>query len=434
MSLNHASDVPLAASLPFLLMLAAIAICPMFVEKFWDKNRNKLIVALILSAPVLIYFMIIGMGAAIYDSVVFDYIPFIVMLGALFVITGGIHIEGRIGGIPWANTVLLLIGTVLASFLGTTGAAMLLIRPLLHSNLGRKFKAHTVLFFIATVCNCGGLLTPLGDPPLFMMYLRGAPFEWFFRLWPIWACVNGILLLIYFAVDSYFWRKESEELRKNSSASFLSVNIKGKLNFVWLLGVVLILAVVSPRNIPSIESNRYIAFTREAVILLMAGLSIALTRREIRAANHFTWHPIAEVASLFLGIFITIVPCIVFLERNAHQLGISSPVAFYFTSGALSSVLDNTPTAVTLYSLVVGLAQHSPDMVAGISASLMAAICCGSVFFGAMTYIGNGPNFMVRTIAEHRGVHMPHFFQYVWVFSLPVLLPVFALIQLLFVN
>ena len=311
---------------------------------------------------------------------------------------------------------------------------MLLIRPLLHSNMGRKFKAHTVLFFIATVCNCGGLLTPLGDPPLFMMYLRNAPFQWFFRLWPIWAAVNGILLLIYFLVDSFFWQKESAELRKNTSASFLSVTISGKLNFVWLLGVVLVLATVNPVTIPALEANRYFVFIREAAILLMAGLSIAFTRHEVRAANHFSWHPIAEVAVLFLGIFVTMVPCLLFLERNAHQLGIAGPVMFYYTSGGLSSVLDNTPTAVTLYSLVVGLAQQRPDMVAGIPASLMTAICCGSVFFGAMTYIGNGPNFMVRTIAEHRNVSMPHFFRYIWIFSLPVLLPVFAVVQLLFIR
>ena len=359
--------------------------------------------------------------------------PFIILLGALFVITGGIHIDGKIGGIPWANAVLLLIGTILASFLGTTGAAMLLIHPLLHSNRGRRFQSHTILFFIAMVCNCGGLLTPLGDPPLFMMYLRGAPFEWFFRLWPIWAGVNGALLLVYFLVDSCFWRRESEELRENSSASFLAISVKGKLNLVWLMGVVVILAVVNRVTIPALASNRYLAFVREAVVLLMAGLSIALTRREVRTANHFSWGPIAEVAAIFLGIFMTMAPCLVFLERNAHHIGIANPVMFYYTSGALSAVLDNTPTAVTFYSLVLGLAQQAPNMVAGIPSSLMAAICCGAVFFGAMTYIGNGPNFMVRTIAEHREIRMPHFFQYIWIFALPVLLPIFVLAQFLFI-
>lgn len=423
----------MVASVPFLLMLGAIAICPMVTEKFWNSNSNKLIVAIALSTPVVLYFLATGMGTAIFNSIAFDYVPFIILLGALFIITGGIHIDGRIGGIPWANTVLLLIGTVLASLLGTTGAAMLLIRPLLHSNLSRKHKSHTVLFFIALVCNCGGLLTPLGDPPLLMMYFRGAPFQWFLRLWPMWLAVNGMLLLIYFLVDSYYWRKESSEHRKDASASFLSVSIRGKLNFVWLMGVVLIMAAINKTTIPAIETNRYFEFIREAAILVMAGLSIKLTHHEVRAANHFSWHPIAEVAALFFGIFVTMVPCLLFLEKNAHQLGISSPVMFYYTAGFLSSVLDNTPTAVTLYSLILGLGLQSPDMVAEIPAQLMTAICGGAVFFGAMTYIGNGPNFMVRTIAEHRNVPMPHFFQYVWIFSLPVLLPVFAIVQLLFI-
>lgn len=433
MPLNHTAEVPLLASVPFVLMLGAIALCPMFAEKFWNSNRNKLIVSIALSFPVLLYFIATGTGIAIYNSIAFDYIPFIVLLGALFIITGGIHIDGRIGGIPWANTVLLLIGTVLASFLGTTGAAMLLIRPLLHSNLSRRHKSHTVLFFIALVCNCGGLLTPIGDPPLLMMYLRGAPFHWFFRLWPIWVVVNGVLLLIYFLVDSYFWRKETEDVRKGGKASFMSVTIRGKLNFLWLFGIVTAMALVNPVTFPAMQSNRYIGFLREAAILAMAGASIALTRREVRAANHFSWHPINEVAALFLGIFVTMVPCLVYLETNAHHLGITSPVMFYYASGGLSSLLDNTPTVVTLYSLVMGLACHSPDMVAGIPATLMIAICCGAVFFGSMTYIGNGPNFMVRTIAEHRNVPMPNFFRYIWIFSLPVLLPVFAIVQLLFI-
>ncbi|MEI6970629.1 MAG: sodium:proton antiporter [bacterium] len=429
-AMNNTADVPLAASLPFLLMLGAVAICPMFVEHFWGRNRNKLAIALLLSAPVIVYFLNIGRSLAIYESIVFDYVPFIILLGALFVITGGIHIDTDISGSPRSNTALLLLGTILASALGTTGAAMLLIRPLLHANRHRKFKSHTVLFFIATACNCGGLLTPLGDPPLFMMYLRGAPFEWFLRLWPMWAGVNALLLGIFYLVDRRFWLKEDPGAREGRLSRWPSISIRGGANFLWLAGILAAVAAINKETIPILGSNHYYPFAREIVILLMAGLSLALTTREVRSANHFNWQPITEVACIFLGVFITMVPCLIYLRQNASSLGISSPTAFYYASGFLSALLDNTPTALTFHSLALGTGLNAPDMVAGIPSTVMAAICCGAVFFGAMTYIGNGPNFMVKTIAEHRSVKMPGFFAYIWIFSLPVMLPVFALVQL----
>jgi len=430
--MNQPTDIPMWSLLPFLLMLGAIAVLPLAAARFWDRNRNKLLVALALSIPAAVYLLQAHLGTALYDSLVFDYIPFIILLGALFVITGGIFIETRVAATPLANTLLLAVGTVLASFLGTTGAAMLLIRSLLHVNRSRKFKIHTLMFFIATVCNCGGLLTPLGDPPLFMMYLRGASFLWFFKLLPLWLVTNLLLLIVYYIVDSYYWKGDKTEASAGDMS--FSVELRGKLNFLWLAGVILAIALINEQTIPALGASRYLRFVREGVILLMAMFSLMFTTHLTRVSNSFTWRPIEEVAYLFLGIFVTMVPCLLFLEKNAAALGVTSPVAFYYATGSLSSVLDNTPTAVTFYSFAQGLGQSAPAMVAGIPESLMIAICAGAVLFGAMTYIGNGPNFMVKTIAEHQGIRMPYFFEYVWRFGLVVLLPIFILVQLLFIR
>ncbi len=428
----HSAEIAPLALVPFVLMLAAIAVLPLFAGHFWERNRNKLVVAILLSIPVIIYMSRLGTFPAVYHSIVFDYIPFIILLGALFVITGGIFIEVRSGATPRVNTVLLAVGAVIASFLGTTGAAMLLVRPLLHVNKSREWKTHSVLFFIAIVCNCGGLLTPLGDPPLFMMYLRGVSFLWFFKLFPEWLVTNGALLLIYFLVDRHFWKKEQEKVRSDCLSNKISIELSGRLNFAWLAGVVLAIAFINPTTMPWLKANHYLGFLREAVILLMAFCSLTFTPRITRISNGFTWDPINEVAALFFGIFITMVPCLLFLEKNAHSFNISSTVSFYYLTGLLSSFLDNTPTVVTFHSFAVGLAQTAPEMVASIPAGLMKAICTSAVFFGSMTYIGNGPNFMVKTIAEHQNVKMPHFFGYMYMFSIPVLLPIFILVQVLF--
>ena len=427
------NSVSIFSVIPFLFMLGAIAMLPLSAPHFWARNRNKLMVAVLLSIPTTVYLFRAGMQAAVYHSIVFDYIPFIILLGALFVITGGIFIEISGGATPRSNVLLLAAGTGLASFLGTTGAAMLLIRPLLHLNRRRQFKTHSILFFIALVCNCGGLLTPLGDPPLFMMYLRGAPFTWFLELTPQWLITNMVLLFVYFAVDGYFWKKETDTTRQQCLSETASIEVKGRLNFLWLAGVVLAIALINPNTMPSLKNGHYTGFVREGVILLMVFFSLAFTPRITRISNGFTWHPINEVAALFLGIFVTMVPCLIYLERNAHSLNMSNPAAFYYLTGLLSSFLDNTPTAVTFHSLASGLSLQAPEMVASIPSSLMKAICAGSVFFGAMTYIGNGPNFMVKTIAEHQNVKMPHFFEYIFRFALPALLPVFILVQLLFI-
>ncbi len=432
-------DVPIWSIIPFILMLGSIAVLPLVAEHFWESNRNKLIISLILGIPTSVWMLIVGLTHELEHAIIFDYIPFIILLGSLFVITGGIFVDGNIQATPRNNSIILSIGAVLASFMGTTGAAMLLIRPLIKTNTERKHKVHTILFFIAIVANCGGLLTPLGDPPLFMMYLRGAPFEWFATLFKEWIFINTLLILIYYIYDSKMYKKESDEI-KNLDIKFQEpIKIRGLFNFIWLAGIVLSIAFLNENSVDFIKSGEYSSFIREAVILTMAICSMVFTKKELRISNKFSWAPILEVAYLFLGIFTTMVPCLIYLESHAKDLGIISPVTFYYATGILSSFLDNTPTAVTFYSLALGLVNQDPSMianvntVAGIPEMIMQAICVSSVYFGAMTYIGNGPNFMVKAIADYQGIPMPHFLGYIYKFSLIVLFPLFILAQLIFI-
>ncbi len=426
-------QIPLISMLPFVVMLLAIAIFPLFWNHFWEKNKNKLLIATLLSVPIIIYLISAGLGHKLFETIVFDYIPFIILLGSLYVVTGGIFLSGDIEALPVVNTIFLAIGAVIASIVGTTGAAMLLIRPVIQTNKERTFKSHTILFFIGIVANCGGLLTPLGDPPLFMMYLRGAPFTWFFHLFPEWLLTNLLLLIIYFFVDSYYHRKEPEKALKLDKSVIRPIKIQGKFNFIWMAGIVLSVAFLNEQYLPFISQNHYYKFIREAMIAGMAILSLLFTTKLIRDSNSFTWEPIKEVAYLFIGIFVTMVPCLLYLESHAVQLGVTTPTQFYYFSGLLSSFLDNTPTAVTFHSLALGLGQQTGNIVAGISETLLRAISIGAVFFGSMTYIGNGPNFMVKAVAEENNIKMPSFFAYMYKFSLIILLPVYIIVQLLFI-
>lgn len=428
---SNSASISLWSILPFIFMLASIAVFPLFWNHFWEKNKNKLIVAIIFSIPTIIYLLVVNLEESLTETMVFDYLPFIILLGSLFTITGGIFLTGDIKAKPRTNTLFIIIGAVLASFMGTTGAAMLLIRPVIQTNKERMYKVHTILFFIGIVANCGGLLTPLGDPPLFMMYLRGAPFTWFFNLFIEWLVTNGILVIVYFLVDSYFYKKEPPSAIMSDETQIRPIKIEGKLNFIWLAGVVLAVAFLNSQYLDFIHSNEYYKFIREAVIILMASLSILFTPHITRVSNNFTWEPIKEVAYLFFGIFITMVPCLLYLELNAKNLGVVSENQFYYYTGLLSSFLDNTPTAVTFHSLALGLGKSTGSIVAGIPEELLRAICMGAVFFGSMTYIGNGPNFMVKAVAEENNIKMPYFFAYMYKFSLIVLLPVFILVQLL---
>lgn len=432
--MENSQNIPLIMILPFVLMLGAIAVLPLTFNHFWEKNKNKLIVSVVLGIPVLIYLLMNGFTHEIIHTMLFDYVPFIILLGSLFTITGGIFLTGDIEAKPAINTLFLGIGAVLASFMGTTGAAMLLIRPVIQTNRQRTFKAHTILFFIGIVANCGGLLTPLGDPPLFMMYLRGAPFEWFFKLGVEWLFTNALLLILYFIVDSYYYKKEPASAIKRDETAIKPIKIQGKRNFIFLAGVVLSVAFLNEQYLSFININPYFKFVREAVILLMGYLSMLFTPKLLRTSNNFTWHPIEEVAYLFFGIFITMIPALLYLETNAKHLGVQTVSQFYYYTGLLSSFLDNTPTAVTFHSLAMGLGITTGNLVAGIPEELLKAISTAAVFFGSMTYIGNGPNFMVKAVAEENNIKMPDFFSYMIKFSIIVLLPIFILVQLLFIK
>lgn len=433
--MEHIVQIPLFMAIPFVLMLGCIALMPLFAEHFWENNRNKLIIALALGIPTTIWLLLNGFSEHVIHTVFFDYVPFIILLGGLFIITGGIFIGADLQATPKNNTLVLLIGAILASFMGTTGAAMLLIRLLMKMNKQRQYKVHTILFFIATVANCGGLLTPLGDPPLFMMYLRGADFFWFFNFFPQWLFVNGLLLIVYFIHDNYYWKRESEEVKHIKDAEPSSLQIKGKINFIWLLVVIFAVAFLNSNVLPFMKENALYSFIRDGVIIFAAAMSLITTNKEQRIANNFNWYPIFEVAFLFIGIFLTMVPVLELLQKNASQINIVTPTAFYFVTGGLSAVLDNTPTAVTFYSLAEGLFAGSTeytDMVAGIPSIIMQSICLASVFFGSMTYIGNAPNFMVKSIAEQNGIQMPQFIQYLVKFSLIIILPILILCDLVF--
>ena len=427
--------------IPFGLMLLTIAVAPLVAEHWWESNRHKLTVALFLGIPTAICLVWGGMLHELEHQLFGDYVPFIILLLALYVITGGIHLSGDIKAKPWVNTTFLGLGWILASIMGTTGAAMLLIRPLLTTNQQREHRVHTVLFFIAVCANCGGLLTPLGDPPLFMLFLRGAEFTWFASMWLPWLFTGGLLLAIYFALDTYYYSKEHWVALSADAREHVPLKLGGSWNFLYLVGVVLTVAFVNAGSIPEMgaeDAPMWLKYLREIILLSLTLMSLYTTKKKVRyELNKFTWGPIIEVAVLFLGIFTTMTPALAYLNANAASLGLSETWQFYYSTGLLSSFLDNTPTAVAFHSVAAGLtldqmAAFGSSMMAGIPEILLTAICIGSVFFGAMTYIGNGPNFMVKAIAEESGVKMPSFFGYMWRFSLIVLLPIYILVQLIF--
>ena len=435
-------EIPFWILLPFVAMLLCIAIAPLVAEKEWEKNLNKFAVSMVLGSVVAIW-MVANNNAEnefthkLVHQMVFDYVPFILLLTALFVVTGGIHVKGDIQATPKVNTLILAIGFVLASLMGTTGAAMLLIRPLLATNSQRKYTTHTVLFFIALVANTGGLLTPLGDPPLFLLYLRGAEFTWFLSLLPIWAFVGISLLVIYFLLDTYYYTKrEALEHLMHDAREQEPIRIEGNINFLWLACVVTSVMFINSGYIPAMGEEHapiYIKLLREIVLVAIIFLSLYTTKKQVREANHYSWAPIIEVAVLFVGIFATMTPALIYLNANAADLGLTKPWQFYYSAGMLSSFLDNAPTAVAFHSVATGLPMtEGVPMVAGVQEVLLKAIATASVFFGAMTYIGNGPNFMVKAIAEESGLRMPSFFGYMFKFSLVVLLPLYIIIQLIF--
>ncbi len=426
--------IPAWMLIPFVVQLLCIAILPLTkMEEWWENNLHKFYISLLLGVPVGIWLCLNGMSHELEHQMIYDYVPFILLLMALFVTTGGICIRGDLRATPTTNTMIIAMGWVLASFMGTTGAAMLLIRLLLQTISQRKYKVHTVMFFIAIVANCGGLLTPLGDPPLFLLFQKGAPFGWFMHMLPEWAVTGALLLGIYWLTDTYYYKKEPWHLLSADFREQKRVTATGLINIFWLLCVVASTMFINKTYIPQMgveDAPWYLKLLREWAFILIIILSMRTTKPQVRTDNSFSWTPILEVACVFCGIFATMTPALMYLEQ--HPLPVQHPWEFVYATGSLSAFLDNAPTAMVFHATATSLPIVG-TAVAGISEVYLKAICMGAVFFGAMTYIGNGPNFMVKSIAEESGVKMPSFFGYIIKFSLAVLLPIYIIVQLLFI-
>ncbi len=411
--------------LPFAAMLLCIALMPLLAPKFWEHHLQKFAVGL--GAISVFYYLAVLHDGARMLTVAHEYLSFIIFIGSLFVIAGGVHIAVKGEAKPFNNVLLLLIGAVLANFVGTTGASMLLIRPWIRSNRYRFTHFHTV-FFIFVVSNVGGCLTPVGDPPLFLGYLKGVPFWWVTeKCWPAWILAVSALLVIFYVIDRANFLKAPKPIR-DAETAHESFKITGWSNFGWLA---IVLAAVFIKSPPGL---------REVIMAGAATGSYFLTPKQVHESNHFNFAPIKEVAWLFLGIFATMVPALDYLELHAATLGVQNPGQFYWLSGILSGVLDNAPTYLTFLAAAFGIkglnlndAAHMTQFLAqhGI---YIVAISLGSVFFGAITYIGNGPNFMVKAIADHAGVHTPSFFSYIFRYSIPVLIPLFAVVAWLMLS
>ncbi|MBI2438786.1 MAG: sodium:proton antiporter [Lentisphaerae bacterium] len=437
----------LLSALPFAGFILLIAVLPFFptASAWWEQHRNKFKVALTCAAlGILAYFIPTGDLAKIGITYL-EYAAFIVMLAALFVIAGGIHISGAFAGFPSSNAAFLAVGAVLASLLGTTGASMILIRPLLRSNRQRRHKAHIVIFFIFTVSNCGGLLTPLGDPPLYLGFLRGVPFDWTLRLTPQWLLVNLLLLVIFYILDAWHFRREEAHLAaalaNEIKQAKRKIHIQGWRNVLFLLGIMSVILASGYFIYPALIS-RHGEYSAEIgskliQIVLMGVLaygSFSLTPARIHHENEFSFAPIREVTILFFGIFGAMIPALALLEAKCQIIALREPWHYFWLSGTLSGFLDNAPTYLVYATLAASQNNLSASHLGALASqfpALLAAISCGTVFMGAMTYIGNGPNFMVKAIAEHARVKMPGFGGYM-LWSIAVLIPVFILQTLIF--
>jgi len=438
------NPVPLWSAAPFVLLLASIAVVPFIDREWWERRYPA--VAVGLGLVVVAYYLVVLENAPRLALTLYDYISFISLIGSLFVVAGGIHFNLRGKAAPWENVALLGFGALISNVLGTTGASMLLIRPYLRSNKFRV-RGYHVVFFIFVVSNVGGALTPIGDPPLFLGYLKGVPFFWVItRAWQAWLLVLAVLLTLFYIIDRYNFQKVSRRLQAEAIEHEV-VRFSGLHNSWFLVIIVAAVFVEKPLML------------REIIMWSAALASYYTTKAEVHGKNEFNFLPLKEVAVLFLGIFATMIPALDWLELNAPALGIVTPGQFFWWTGALSSVLDNAPTYLSFLStamglhggtienaahlqLILGLAQPSvtglanplqPGAMAfsGMSWQFVQAISLGAVFFGAMTYIGNGPNFMVKSIAEQARAECPSFFGYVVKYAVPILLPVFYLVWLL---
>lgn len=441
------AELPIYWVIPFVCMLLSIAIGPLAAPHFWERHFGK--VSVFWGMAFLVSCLIVyGPAVALYEFlhiILADYIPFIVLLFALFTVAGGVRLKGVLVGTPLVNTALLAVGTMLASWMGTTGAAMLLIRPLLRANAHRRYRAHSVVFFIFLVANIGGSLTPLGDPPLFLGYLRGVSFFWTTtHLFLEAVLVAAILLVLFFLTDTVLFHREGcPAPPANPDETREKLGLEGSVNLLFLAGIVAAVLVSGMLKLGvwievkgvAIEGQNLL---RDGVLLCIAALSWKCTSMGCRERNNFSWGPILEVAKLFFGIFLSMIPALAILRAGTD--GALAPLVnlvshegrpinamYFWLTGALSSFLDNAPTYVVFFNTAGG----DPVRLMGEWASTLAAISAGAVFMGANTYIGNAPNFMVRSIAEEQGVPMPSFFGYM-VWSVGILCPIFALITWIF--
>ena len=460
---EHASPVgllPLWTTAPFVLILLSIALFPLLAPHFWHHHFPKVSAfwALVFAVPFIMWNPAEAVQEIIHIVLV-DYVPFIILLWGLYTIAGGIYVGGNLRGKPVVNATLLLIGTFLASLIGTTGAAMVLIRPMLRANAWRRSKVHVVIFFIFLIANVGGSLTPLGDPPLFLGFLHGVPFFWVTRgLLPHMLVATALTLAIFVFIDTRLYRREENPPADDGKGA--GVHIEGLHNIVFLLGVMAAVIMSGSLKLPSVTvytaGSHPVAvplqnWLKDLIILAMGILSLRTTARTLREKNGFSWAPIQEVAYLFAGIFITIIPALAILKAGSEGAlaglvgAVHGPVRFFWATGSLSAFLDNAPTYLTFFNAALGDLGVTEAMVPGLlgHASTLAqinpefvhdlqAISAGAVFMGALTYIGNAPNFMVKSIAEEAGIAMPSFFGYLFKWSAPILLPVFVIVTLLF--
>lgn len=438
--------------IPFAGILLCIALFPLVKPTWWEEHQAPVVLAWSLA---FIVPFVIGFGAhhtaeVVLECLINDYLTFIVLLFGLFCVAGNITLEGDLAGSPRINVGLLLFGTLLSSWVGTTGASMLMVRPIIKMNSWRKRKRHIMIFFIFLISNIGGCLTPIGDPPLLMGFMRGVPFFWSLRLLPILAFNAAVLLFVFYHLDMRAYRKDIAEGRKpDISKPGTEIRIAGLHNLIFLAAIVV--AVLLSGTLPSLPLFRnadgtvrgipilgevtltWPAVIEIAIILASAWLSFRTTSAKVRTENHFTWGAIKEVAILFIGIFITMQPALMILKANGASLGLDSPYQMFWATGALSSFLDNTPTYLVFLTTAgsLGFTEGIATALGTVPAKMLVAISCGAVFMGANTYIGNAPNFMVKSISDENGVRMPSFFGYI-LWSLGFLIPVFILDTLIF--
>ncbi len=440
--------LPLWSCIPFACMLLSIALFPLVAPEFWHHHFGK--ISAFWAATMAIPFLAVFKGTALYEIfhiILADYVPFIILLWSLYTVSGGILLKGSLRGTPLVNMVILIIGTVLASWMGTTGAAMLLIRPFLRANNYRKNRTFMVVFFIFLVANIGGSLTPLGDPPLFLGFLHGVSFFWTFNIMPHMLVVAGLLLVIYFFLDLYHFRQETGRVPVDE-AEKTPLALVGTHNFIFLAGIigaVLMSGMVDWGHLNLLGVHRGVQdWVRDGLLILIGVLSMATTKMEIREDNDFTWFPILEVAYLFIGIFVTMIPCLLILKAGTQgQLAflinaVNEPTHYFWVTGTLSGFLDNAPTYLTFFNTALG--SHYPGMAEAQAVPLLMtenalflkAISVSAVFFGACSYIGNAPNFMVRSISEEAGTPMPSFFGYILKYTIVFLVPCFVIVNLIF--